>query len=153
MLLVENIQIRPAVRQDVAAMMALIRELADFEREPDAVTVSLDHFAQSGFGPQPVWWAFNAFHNEELVGMALYYIRYSTWKGQMMYLEDIVITEKWRSKGIGSLLMAQLIDEAGKRQLKGISWQVLNWNADAINFYKKYPVRMDEGWINVHLAH
>src|SRR5690606_37139700 len=105
------------------------------------------------YGTQPVWWAFNAFHNEELVGMALYYIRYSTWKGQMMYLEDIVVTQKWRAKGIGSLLMAQLIDEARKRQLKGISWQVLNWNADAINFYKKYPVRMDEGWITVHLAH
>lgn len=151
MLLIPKIVIRAAVETDAPAMMALIRELAVFEEEPDAVTVTLEHFIDCGFGEQPVWWAFNAFDGEQLVGMALYYIRYSTWKGRTMYLEDIIVTAAWRGRGLGAMLMEQLQQEARRRKLSAISWQVLDWNQDAIKFYEKYKVTMDSHWINVRM--
>lgn len=149
--------IRPATVDDAEAMMALIRELALYEKAPEAVTVSMDHFVESGFGPKPVWEALvavipaSAGSEEQIVGLALYYIRYSTWKGQSMYLEDLIVTEDFRRKGIGDLLMAGLIEEAKKRKLYAILWQVLDWNEPAIKFYKKYNARFDEAWINVSL--
>jgi len=151
MLLTETLIIRKAEPQDTPAMLELIKELAAFEKEPEAVTVSLEHFTHSGFGDNPVWWAFNAFEGNKLIGMAIYYIRYSTWKGQTMYLEDIIITENKRGLGVGSLLMEHLIAEARKRQLSAISWQVLNWNKQALEFYGKYPIEQDEDWINIRL--
>ncbi|MCG7859724.1 GNAT family N-acetyltransferase, partial [Flavihumibacter sediminis] len=102
------------------------------------VTVTLEHFTKSGFGDQPVWWAFVAEENGVVQGFALYYIRYSTWKGQRMYLEDILVTESMRGKGLGKLLFDRLIEEAKEKGLNGIVWQVLEWNEPAINFYKKY---------------
>lgn len=149
--------VRPATVDDAEAMMALIRELALYEKAPEAVTVSMDHFVESGFGPKPVWEALvavipaSAGSEEQIVGLALYYIRYSTWKGQSMYLEDLIVTEDFRRKGIGDLLMAGLINEAKKRKLYAILWQVLDWNEPAIKFYKKYNARFDEAWINVSL--
>ncbi|MBS1781807.1 MAG: GNAT family N-acetyltransferase [Bacteroidetes bacterium] len=149
-------QIRKAKSSDCASMLVLIRELANFEQAPEEVTVSLDHFKESGFGEKPVWWAFVAFVTDEvgkeiLIGFALYYIRYSTWKGQRMYLEDIFVTEEWRGRNIGTMLMSALIVEAKQMQLKGMSWQVLNWNEPAIQFYKKYGASLDDGWINVSI--
>ena len=128
--------------------MELIQELALYERAPQEVTVTLEHFTQSGFGDQPIWWAFVAEENGFIHGFALYYIRYSTWKGQAMYLEDILVTEKSRGKGIGKLLFDQLIEEARARQFKRIVWQVLEWNEPAINFYKKYQANLDPEWWN-----
>jgi len=138
-------------------MMKLIRELAAYERAPDEVTVSLDHFVESGFGPQPVWWAFVAEgpspegDGKSILGFALYYIRYSTWKGQRMYLEDILVTEKARGRGIGKLLMDRLIEEAKEKKFSGMMWQVLDWNEPAIHFYKKYPVQFSQEWVNCSL--
>lgn len=132
-------------------MLELVHELAVYEKAPGEVTVSLQHFEESGFGEQPVWWALVAVVREEVVAFALYYIRFSTWKGQRMYLEDILVTEQWRGHGIGSLLMDSLIKEAAKRQLHGISWQVLEWNEPAINFYRKYNTRFDEEWTNCRI--
>ncbi|HEY8388151.1 MAG TPA: GNAT family N-acetyltransferase, partial [Parasegetibacter sp.] len=100
---------------------------------------------------QPVWWAFCAESDNVIHGFALYYIRYSTWKGQRMYLEDIVVTENMRGKGIGKLLFDALIEEAKQKKLNGISWQVLDWNQPAINFYKKYKADFDSEWINCSL--
>lgn len=129
-------------------MLELVNELAHYERAPHEVTISLQHFEESGFGPNPVYWAFVAEVNNEIVAFALYYIRFSTWKGQRMYLEDILVTEKWRGKKIGRLLFDRLIVEAKEKNFHGISWQVLEWNEPAINFYKKYNASFDNEWMN-----
>ena len=156
-----EITIRKAVREDCPRLLELVQELATFERNPDAVTVSLDHFRESGFGEKPVWWALVAETSRlnppsppqernslEVVGFALYYIRYSTWKGQAMYLEDILVTHEMRGKGIGKMLFENLIREAREKKFKRVVWQVLDWNESAIQFYKKYDAAIDRGWLN-----
>jgi GNAT superfamily N-acetyltransferase len=143
-----EIKIRRAVKEDCPRLLELINELATFEKAPQEVTVTLEHFIESGFGEMPVWWAFAAEADGKIEGFALYYIRYSTWKGQRMYLEDILVTEKMRGKGIGKLLLDRLIIEAKEKKLKGIVWQVLEWNESAINFYKKYNASFDAEWVN-----
>lgn len=143
-----NIIIRKAVESDCERMMELINELAVYEKAPEEVTVTPEHFRNSGFGPSPVWWAFVAEVDGRVEGLALYYIRYSTWKGQRMYLEDIIVTEKMRGHGIGKMLFDQLIVEFKEKNFSGMVWQVLDWNEPAINFYKKYNARFDPGWIN-----
>ena len=147
-----EIKIRKAVRKDCVRMMELIQELANYEKAPDEVTVSLKHFEESGFGENPVWWAFVAEAKDVVVGMALYYVRYSTWKGQRMYLEDILVTEDMRGQKIGSLLMDALIVEAKEKGFNGMNWQVLDWNEPAINFYKKYNANFDPEWVNCSIV-
>jgi GNAT superfamily N-acetyltransferase len=145
-----NFNIRRAQREDCSAMLELIRELAVYEKAPDEVTVDPLHFEESGFGLNPVWWAFVVENQEKkVVAFALYYIRYSTWKGQVMYLEDILVTETMRGKGIGKMLIERLIQEAKEKDFKRITWQVLDWNEPAINFYKKFGARFDPEWVNV----
>jgi GNAT superfamily N-acetyltransferase len=129
-------------------MLELVHELATFERAPDEVTVTLEHFEESGFGSNPVYWAFVAEEAGKIVAFALYYIRFSTWKGQRMYLEDILVTESHRGRKIGQLLMERLIEEAKEKKLNGISWQVLEWNEPAIKFYSRYNPAIDAEWIN-----
>jgi GNAT superfamily N-acetyltransferase len=143
-----NVNIRRAVREDCPRILELVKELAEYERAPQEVTVTLEHFEESGFGKSPVWWAFVAEADGIVQGFALYYIRFSTWKGQRMYLEDFLVTEKLRGTGIGKLLFEQLITEAKAKNLNGIQWQVLEWNEPAINFYKKYEASFDPEWIN-----
>jgi GNAT superfamily N-acetyltransferase len=141
-------KIRRATKADCPRLLELVNELAIFEKAPHEVTVSLQEFENSGFSQHPVWWTFVAENETEIIGFALYYIRYSTWKGCRMYLEDIIITEEYRSKGIGTLLFDRLIEEAKDRNLHGISWQVLDWNESAIDFYKKYNAKLDPEWVN-----
>lgn len=144
-----QINIRRAVKEDCERLMELVRELADYEKAPQEVTVSMDHFVESGFGSSPVWWAFVAEVDGKVEGFAMYYIRYSTWKGQRMYLEDILVTEKMRGKGLGKLLFDRLIEEGKEKKFSGMVWQVLDWNEPAINFYKKYyNAHFDPEWIN-----
>lgn len=146
------IQIRKAEKKDCNAMMELIKELAVYEKAPEEVTVDFDHFVESGFAEKPVWWAFVAEVENKIAGFALYYIRYSTWKGQRMYLEDIIVNEPYRGKGIGKLLFNKLIEEAKEKKLPAIVWQVLEWNEPAINFYKKFEgVKFDGEWVNCSL--
>ena len=140
--------IRKAAQEDCPRMLELVKELAIYERAPDEVTVTLEHFIESGFGTNPVWWAFVAEVDGCIQGFALYYIRYSTWKGQRMYLEDIIVTEQARGQGLGALLMDALVIEAKERELKGIVWQVLEWNEPALNFYRKFNARFDAEWVN-----
>jgi GNAT superfamily N-acetyltransferase len=148
-----EIQIRKAEKKDCNAMMELINELAVYEKAPEEVTVDFNHFVESGFGEKPVWWAFVAEVENQVVGFTLYYIRYSTWKGQRMYLEDILVNEPFRGKGIGKLLFDKLIEEAKEKKLPAMVWQVLEWNEPAINFYKKYEgVNFDGEWVNCSLS-
>jgi GNAT superfamily N-acetyltransferase len=154
----ENITIRKATAEDCPRLLELIQELADYEKAPQEVTVTLEHFIESGFGENPVWWAFVAASSSPpseglgeadfVQGFALYYIRYSTWKGQRMYLEDILVTNEMRGKGLGKLLFDALIAEAKEKKFSGIVWQVLDWNEPAINFYKKYNASFDGEWVN-----
>lgn len=134
-----------------------MHELAEYEKAPQEVTVDTEHFIESGFGENPVWWAFVAeapsVENDSstIVAFALYYIRYSTWKGQRMYLEDIIVTREWRGRGIGKLLFDRLLQEAKAKKFTGMMWQVLDWNESAIQFYKKYNAQFDASWINCNV--
>jgi len=143
-----DITIRRAIKEDCPRLLELVQELATYEKAPNEVTVTLDHFVESGFGKNPVWWTFVAEADGIIQGFALYYIRYSTWKGQAMYLEDILVTNEMRGKGIGKLLFDRLIEEAKEKKFNRIIWQVLDWNEPAINFYKKYNADFDGGWLN-----
>lgn len=147
-----EIKLRVAVKEDCSRLLELIQELADYEKAPDEVTVSLEEFQEAGFGANPVWKAFVAEENGIIQGFGLYYIRYSTWKGCRMYLEDLLITEKMRGKGIGKIIFDRLIEEALEKGFKGMNWQVLDWNEPAINFYKKFNSSFDEEWFNVTLS-
>ncbi len=148
-----NIKIRKAVVTDCERMMELIRELAIFERAPEEVTVTVDHFIKTGFGDNPVWKAFVAVTEEEkIVGISLYYMRYSTWKGLRLYLEDLIVTDDYRGKGIGKMLFDQTIIEAEELGVSGMMWQVLDWNEPAIQFYKKYGADVSSEWLNCSLS-
>ena len=141
--------IRKAIKEDCKRLLELIQELADYEKATDEVVVSLSHFEESGFGTNPVWWAFVAADEHQVVqGFALYYIRYSTWKGQCIYLEDLLVTEQMRGKGVGKLLFEAVMQETQNRGCKRMCWQVLDWNEPAINFYKKFNAKLNPEWMN-----
>ena len=116
------------------------------------MTVTLDHFVEVGFGSNPVWKAFVAESNGVILGFALYYVRYSTWKGSRLYLEDFIVTEEARGTGIGSKLFDRVMQEAKEKGFNGMSWQVLDWNEPAINFYKKYNANLEAGWLNASFS-
>jgi GNAT superfamily N-acetyltransferase len=147
-----TINLRIAKKDDCPRLLELVNELAHFERAPEEVTVTLQEFEEAGFGNTPVWKAFVTEVDGLIVGFALYYIRYSTWKGCRMYLEDLIITESWRGKGIGKMLFDRLIQEARELGFNGMTWQVLDWNEPAINFYKKYEAAIEAGWLNGSLS-
>jgi len=146
-----NIHIRTAVKSDCPELMKLIRELAEFERAADQVTVTPQQFEESGFGDNPVWWAFVAEVDEKIVGMALYYVRYSTWKGRRLYLEDIIVTQEMRGHKVGSQLMEVIINEAKVGDYTGLMWQALDWNQPAIDFYISLGAKADSEWINFQM--
>jgi len=147
-----QINLRVAVKGDCPRLLELVHELAVFEKAPEEVTVTLEEFEEAGFGDKPVWKTFVAEVDGVIVGFALYYSRYSTWKGCRMYLEDLIVTESWRGKGVGKILFDRLIIEAREMGFNGMSWQVLDWNEPAIKFYKKYEAALDGSWINGSLS-
>lgn len=144
-----DISIRKATEADMPAVHALIRELAEYEKELDAVETTPDILVQDGFGERPYFGCFVAEHPQDgIVGMMLFFDAYSTWKGRMIYLDDLVITEKYRRQGIGNLLMRALAAHGHEQGVALIRWQVLDWNEPAINMYKKIGAEIDPTWFN-----
>jgi ribosomal protein S18 acetylase RimI-like enzyme len=129
-------------------MLGLVQELANYEREPNAVTVTLAEMEEAGFGENPNYFAWVVLVDDNIVGFALCYIRYSTWKGKMVYLEDFYVQPAFRKLGLGKLLFDTVVQYSQENKYKGLTWQVLEWNELAINFYKKYNANLDPEWVN-----
>ena len=144
--------IRKGTRADLPAVLDLIKELAEYEKALGEVSISLEELEVDGFGTHPEYWFLVAEVDGEIVGISFYYIRYSTWKGRFLYLEDLVVKEAYRRKGVGAALFEETIRVAQEIEVNGMTWQVLDWNAPAIDFYKKYSADLDDGWINGKLV-
>ena len=143
--------IRQGKKEDLPRVLELVKELAEFERAPHEVTNTVSLMEVDGFGPDPVYGFFVAEDNGHIVGLSLYYWRYSTWKGRRLYLEDIIVTESQRGKGIGKLLFDRTMQKTIDENCTGMMWQVLDWNEPAIKFYKKYGAKLDDEWTNCNL--
>ena len=140
------VRIRKGAQEDMVAVHALIMELALYEREPYAVIISVDDLKRHGFSEQR-FHCFVAEHKKSgIVGMALYYSRYSTWKGPTLHLEDLYVKPKFRKGGLGKELFDKVVDEAAKQNVGRMEWTVLEWNEPALNFYKKYNATLDPEW-------
>lgn len=144
-------KIRVGTKADLPRVLELIKELALYERAPHEVTNTVERMEKDGFGPNPIYGLFVAENAKGIVGISVYYWRYSTWKGKRLYLEDIIVTEKERGSGIGKLLFDRTMQHAVDENCTGMLWQVLDWNEPAINFYKKYNAKLDGEWINCSL--
>ena len=140
--------IRQGKREDCMAVHQLIRELAIYERAEEEFVLSLDQLVEDGFGENPIYFLFVAELNNEIIGVAISYEKYSTWKGRCIYLEDLIVTEKYRGIGAGKSLFEAVIKEASNRNAGRMEWQVLDWNEPAIDFYKSYKAELDNEWIN-----
>jgi len=147
--------IRPGTKQDMPDVLRLITELAIFEREPDAVVVTAEDLVRDGFGNDPLFYTFVAEENSDLgkkiVGMALYYYRYSTWKGKTIHLEDLIVTESARGTGVGLALYAKIMEQGKKDKVRRIEWNVLDWNEPAVRFYEKSGAKILSDWRVVHM--
>lgn len=147
----QKINTRPGRKTDLPRVLGLIKELAEYERAPHEVTNTVERLEEDGFGERPVYGFFVAELGDEIIGLSLYYWRYSTWKGKRLYLEDIIVTESQRGKGAGQLLFDRTMQKALEENCTGMMWQVLEWNEPAINFYKKYGSKLDGEWVNCNL--
>jgi len=143
-----NIRIRPATLSDMADIMTLVKELAAFEKAPQEVVNTAEQMIEDGFGAKPLFEAIIAENDNGILGFALYYYRYSTWKGKCLYLEDLYVKEAIRNFGIGKKLFEAIINQAKHDNCKRINWQVLDWNESAIKFYSKFNARFDKEWWN-----
>lgn len=148
-----KLTIRRGTPPDLPRVLALIQELAEYERAPQEVTITLSDMQRDGFGPEPVFRFFVAESPESgILGLALYYPAYSTWKGRMLYLEDLVVTETARGQGIGRLLFDAVVHEARTTGAQRMKWQVLAWNEPAVGFYQKIGANLDPEWHNGNLS-
>ena len=143
--------IRPGKKSDIPQVFQLIKELAEYEKALDKVSNTVEKLEEDGFGPNPVYELFVAEIENKIVGIALTYYRFSTWRGKVMYLEDLIVREHMRRKGIGKKLFDMVLDHAKVTRCVGLSLQVLDWNDLGINFYKKYNMEFDDEWINCYL--
>ena len=146
-----NFHIRKAKKEDAKQILNLIIELAVFENEPNAVEINTEDIISSGFGKFKDFSCFVAETNEIIVGIALVYSRFSTWKGRILHLEDLIVTKKYRGKGIGSALLDKVVTHASDINAKRICWEVLTWNISAIEFYKSKGADVKQDWNVVHL--
>ena len=147
-----EILIRKGVKKDLSQVLTLIKELAEYENSLQEVTITLDDLEKDGFSDQPLFQFLVAKKENELVGLSFYYIRYSTWKGKFLYLEDFVVKESFRGNSIGALLFEETIKICKSQKYQGMTWQVLDWNTPAINFYKKYNSEISSKWLNGKLT-
>ena len=147
-----KIKIREGVKKDLPTVLELIKELADYENSLEEVTITLEDLENDGFGDHPWYWFLVAENNENIIGLSFYFIRYSTWKGKFLFLEDFVIKEEYKRQGIGSKLFEETINICKKNNLNGMIWQVLDWNTSAIEFYKKYNADISKEWLNGKLS-
>ena len=145
-------KLREASKEDLPAVLELIQELALYEKAPAEVTITLEELEEDGFGNHPLFHIILAEREGEIAGMAFYFISYSTWKGKCIYLEDIIVKENMRGKGIGACLFEEMIRVGKRLGAKRLSWQVLDWNEPAIHFYKKYGADLDPEWLNGRLV-
>jgi len=143
-----DFNIRKATKEDLPQVLDLVKELALYEKAPEEVTITLQELEEDGFGSNPLYWIILAENEQGILGMSFYYIRYSTWKGKCLYLEDIVVKEQYRGHKIGKVLFEETIKAAKEMNAKLMTWQVLDWNEPAINFYKKFNAELDGEWIN-----
>ena len=143
--------IRKGIEGDLPRTLEFVKELAAYERALGEVSNTVQAMKEDGFGKNPIFGFFVAEVDQEIVGVSLYYYRYSTWKGKRLYLEDIIVTERMRGQGIGKLLFEATLHYSLNQNCTGMMWQVLDWNEPAINFYKKYSAKMDGEWVNCTL--
>jgi GNAT superfamily N-acetyltransferase len=143
--------IRKGTPNDMPSVLELIKELAIFEKEPDAVVVTVDDLVRDGFGENPLFYSYVAEVKDEIIGMALYYYRYSTWKGKTIHLEDLIVKENNRGTGAGFALYSEIIKQGKKDNVRRIEWNVLDWNTPAIDFYEKSGAKVLNDWRVVHM--
>ncbi|WP_264548295.1 GNAT family N-acetyltransferase [Flavobacterium sp. N2820] len=143
--------IRKATKKDMQSVLELIQELAIFEKEPDAVLVTVDDLVRDGFSENPLFQCFVAEEENNITGMALFYYRYSTWKGKTIHLEDLIVKESKRGTGAGFALYKEIIKQGKAENVRRIEWNVLDWNTAAIDFYKKSGAKILEDWRVVHM--
>jgi len=146
-----DIDIRKGIKKDLPQVLALIKELADYEKSLDQVDVTLEQLEKDGFDGHPHYYLLVAEEKGEIIGICFYFIRYSTWKGKVLFLEDFVVKEEYRRMGIGGMLFEETIRIANKENMDGLHWQVLDWNTPALNFYKKYNASISSTWLNGRL--
>ena len=142
------ISIRNGVKEDLPEVVDMIKELAYYENAIDEVEITIEQLERDGFGSIPYYWLLIAEVDGEIAGLAFYFIRYSTWKGKLLYLEDFVVKEKYRRQGIGTLLFDNLKRKVESEGLAGLVWQVLDWNEPAIKFYEKHGAQISSGWLD-----
>lgn len=146
-----NLIIRKAFKKDAQAILSLIQQLADFENEPDEVVVTVKDIEHDGFGENPLFYVFVAELEGNVVGMALYYYRYSTWKGKTIHLEDLIVQQDMRKKNIGGLLYTEIMKQASKEKVRRVEWVVLDWNTPARDFYINSGAKILDGWETVQM--
>lgn len=146
-----NFIIKKIEKTDIPQLLQLIKELADYEKAPNEVTNTEDKILLDGFGENPIFGGYIATVENKAVGMAIYYYRYSTWKGRVLYLEDLYIQPQYRRLGIGEAFFDELIQHAKNTKCQRITWQVLDWNTPAIQFYEKLGAKIDKGWWNGYI--
>lgn len=143
--------IRRAKKEDMPAVLELIQELAAFEKEPEAVEVTAEDLKLFGFGDHPLFQCFVAETREKIQGMALFYYRFSTWKGKTIHLEDLIVREEFRQRGLGSALYKAVMQSAREERLKRVEWVVLDWNENAAEFYRKTGAEVLQKWNTVQM--
>jgi len=147
-----NMEIRKGTKADIPFALNLVKELATYEKAPNEVEVTIEEMTEWGFGSDKQFDFFVALEDEVIVGLALYYYKYSTWKGKCLFLEDIIVTESQRGKGLGKLLFDKVVQVSKEQKVRRMEWQVLDWNTPAIEFYKKYDATLDGEWVNCKLT-